>query len=175
VSGIVRKVDHIAIAVRSLRDALRLFADVLGGELIGGGDNPQLRVRAVQLRYPGGMRVELLEPLDPGSYLQAYLDRHGEGFHHLTCYVDDVAAAAEQVTAAGFDVVDTVVGSPSWDETFLRPSSAFGTLIQLARPVVPWTEPLQGLTLDDILAGRVGVLANRVWHKETGETLLPGG
>lgn len=171
--GVIRKLDHVAIAVRSLPAAVRLFHEVLGGEFIGGGDNPQLRVRAVHLRFPPDMRVELLSPLGPDSYLHRYLDGHGEGFHHMTFYADEVQAAVDHVTANGFEVVDTVVGSPTWDETFLRPSTSFGALIQLARPVIPWTEPLEGVTVDDVLAGHIGVLANHAWLHASGETLLP--
>lgn len=170
----IDRFDHVAIAVRDLPRAVALFADVLGFEFIGGGDNPELEVRAIQLRAgDGGVKVELLTPTTPTSYLAAYLERRGEGFHHVTMYVDDVTAAADDLEAAGFGTVDTTTARDSWHETFIRPSSASGALVQLAKPAVPWTGPLQGVTADDILAGRVQVLANVVTWKATGEVILP--
>lgn len=166
--------DHVALAVADLPRAVRLFRDVLGFEFVGGGDNPELGVRAIQLRLPGSVKVELLAPLGPDSYLAAYLDDRGEGMHHVAMYVDDVAATADGLAEAGYGVVDTRTDRDSWHETFLRPSAAFGTLVQLARPAVPWTAPLEGVTAEDVLAGRVQVLANVVTWKDSGEQVLPG-
>ena len=171
--SITDKLDHVAIAVEDLPRAVRLFRDLLGFEFVGGGDNPELKVRAMQLRLPPGVKVELLTPTTEDSYLRAYLDRHGEGFHHVTMYTGDVEAAASALEEAGFGTVDTTTARDSWHETFLRPATAFGALVQLSRPAVPWDRPLQGVTAEDILAGRVQVLANVVTWKDTGEEIQP--
>ena len=126
------KLDHVSLAVRSVSDACRLFIGVLGADFVGGGDNPNLDVRAVQLVLPPGAKIELLEPLSDESYLARYLDKHGEGIHHITIYVDDVAAAVEALEEAGYALVDTATDAPTWKETFLRPASSFGALIQVA-------------------------------------------
>jgi methylmalonyl-CoA/ethylmalonyl-CoA epimerase len=169
----LKKLDHVCLAVRSIADACRLFVDVLGAEFIGGGDNPELGVRAVQLRLPPGSKVELLEPLDPDGFLARYLDANGEGFHHMTAYVDDIPAAVDALTKAGYEVVDTRVDRASWHETFLRPSSAFGALIQLAHPESAWESPIEGIDLQDVLAGKVRVIGNVVSRMDTGEILHP--
>lgn len=169
----VTKFDHVAIAVEDLPRAVRLFRDVLGFQFVGGGDNPELEVRAVQLRLPPDVKVELITPTTEDSYLRRYLDRRGEGFHHVTLYTDDVAATAAGLAAAGFGTVDTTTERDSWHETFVRPSSASGALVQLAKPAIPWTEPLHGVTAEDVLAGRVQVLANVVTWKDSGEVILP--
>jgi methylmalonyl-CoA/ethylmalonyl-CoA epimerase len=173
--SLVTKFDHVAIAVEDLARAVRLFQDVLGFEFVGGGDNPELKVRAIQLRLSPGVKVELLTPTTEDSYLRAYLDRHGEGFHHITLYTDDVEATAAALDGGGFPTVDTATERDSWHETFLRPATAFGALVQVSRPAVPWSEPLVGVTVDDILAGRVEVLANTVRWKDTREVILPAG
>jgi len=167
----VEKIDHVAVAVRSVADASRLFIDQFGGEFIGGGDNSDLGVRAVQIRYEPGAKVELLAPLSEKSYLSRYLDRYGEGLHHMTFYADDVAAAAKEFVDAGFAVVDTSLESEHWHETFLRPSSAFGVLIQVAWARERWDRPFVGLTLEDVLQGRVEVLKNVLTWKSTGRVL----
>jgi methylmalonyl-CoA/ethylmalonyl-CoA epimerase len=157
VEGLVRRFDHVAVAVRDLGAASRLFLDLLGGELIAGGDDDSIGLRTMQVKFPPGVKVELLTPLDESSYLQGYLDKHGEGFHHMTCMVDDVEVAADRLEEAGFGTVDTRTGNDFWNETFIRPSSAFGTLVQLATSPLEWTEPIMpaGATVDDILAGRI--------------------
>lgn len=156
-AGIVERVDHVALAVDDLAGAIRLYHDVLGGQLIAGGDDEGLRIRTVQLRFPPGVKIELLSPLDETSYLAGYLAKHGPGFHHLTCFVRSVPEAVDRLTEAGFEVVDTDLGSkPGWRETFVRPSSGFGALVQLAESDLEWSQPLlPDATVDDVLAGRV--------------------
>ena len=166
-------VDHVCLAVRDARRACDLFIDVMGGTFVGGGDNPRLGVRAVQIKL-GKMKVELLEPLDPGGYLSRFIDRHGEGFHHLTLYTDDVVAADRQVRDAGFETVDLHTDNSTWKETFTRPSSTLGALIQISTPSDPWPDEMPGVRLDDVLDGRVQVLDNVVTWKQSGEPIWPG-
>jgi methylmalonyl-CoA/ethylmalonyl-CoA epimerase len=160
-AALVQRFDHVAVAVWDLAEAVPLYRDLLGGELISGGDDDRLHIRTLQLRYPPGVKVELMQPLREDSYLAAYLRRHGPGFHHMTCFVADVAEAAQRLTAAGFETVDTATGNPWWRETFVRPSSGFGTLIQLAATDLEWTRPVvpEGATVEDVLAGRL------VWER----------
>jgi methylmalonyl-CoA/ethylmalonyl-CoA epimerase len=124
------QLDHVAVAVRSIKAALPLFRDVLGGEYVMGDDERGIW-RWVQFRYPGGGKVELLEPLGEG-FLADFLERYGEGLHHMTFKTDDIRAAIAQVESQGYEVVDVSLDNPEWREAFLRPSRAHGTLIQLA-------------------------------------------
>jgi methylmalonyl-CoA/ethylmalonyl-CoA epimerase len=123
--------DHVAVAVRSIKPALSLYRDALGGEYLMGGDGGETW-RWLQVRYPGGGKVELLEPRGEG-FLSRFLERHGEGLHHVTFKTDDIDAAIEKVRAAGFELVDVNVENPHWKEAFVRPSNAHGTLVQIAQ------------------------------------------
>jgi methylmalonyl-CoA/ethylmalonyl-CoA epimerase len=120
--------DHVAVAVHSIRDAVRLYRDALGGQYLMGGD--QDTWRWVQFRYPGGGKVELLEPRSEG-FLSRFLERHGEGLHHMTFKCDDIEAAIEHVRAQGYELVDVNLEGRYWKEAFLRPAGAHGTLVQL--------------------------------------------
>jgi len=151
----VRRLDHVAIAVEDLEPAIRLFQGVFGAEFVHGGDDDGLGVRTVQLRLPPGTKIELMTALTSDSYLRAYLDKRGPGFHHATLLVGDVEQAIEELTDNGFEVVDTNLAAPKWRETYIRPSSGFGTLIQVADTTKAWTEPTTAYTLEDVLAGRV--------------------
>ena len=124
------QLDHVAVAVRSIKSALPLYRDALGGEYLMGGDADG-RWRWVQLRFPGG-KVELLEPLGEG-FLARFLERHGEGLHHITFKTDDIQEAIGELERRGYELVDVNLDNPAWMEAFLRPSIAHGTLIQIAQ------------------------------------------
>src|SRR5918998_5167864 len=112
------ELDHVAVAVHSIRDALRLYRDVLGGEYLMGGD--QDTWRWVQVRFPEGGKVELLEPLGEG-FLSRFLERRGEGLHHVTFKTDDIQAAIAQVESQGYELVGARLDDPSWRGALLRP------------------------------------------------------
>jgi methylmalonyl-CoA/ethylmalonyl-CoA epimerase len=125
------QLDHVAVALRSIRSALPLYRDALGGQYLMGGDAGGTW-RWIQLRYPGGGKVELLEPLGDG-FLSRFLDRYGEGLHHMTFKTDDIRRAIDELQGAGYELVDVELEDPNWKEAFLRPSRAHGTLIQIAQ------------------------------------------
>jgi methylmalonyl-CoA/ethylmalonyl-CoA epimerase len=117
--------------VHSVKDALPLFRDALGGEYLMGGDSENGTWRWIQFRYEGGGKVELLEPLGEG-FLSRFLERHGEGLHHMTFKTDDIKGAIAELEERGYELVDVDLDGEHWKEAFLRPSKAHGTLIQVA-------------------------------------------
>jgi methylmalonyl-CoA/ethylmalonyl-CoA epimerase len=144
--------DHVAVALRSIKSALPLYRDALGGEYLMGGDADG-SWRWVQLRFPGGGKVELLEPLAEG-FLTRFLDRYGEGLHHITFKTDDIESAIAEVERQGYELVDVNLENPSWREAFLRPSKAHGTLVQIAQSALPdeqVKEFLQPQNLEELL------------------------
>jgi catechol 2,3-dioxygenase-like lactoylglutathione lyase family enzyme len=128
------RLHHVAVALRAIEPALRLYRDALGGRDLGGGEESGTGDGGWvwrQVGFPGGGRVELLEPRGPG-FLNRFLDSHGEGLHHLTFRTDDIRAAIDDVRRSGYELVDVDLNDPDWREAFLRPSGAHGTLIQVA-------------------------------------------
>lgn len=123
------ELDHVAVAVHSITDALRLYRDALGGEYLMGGDVDSWRW--LQVRFPNGGKVELLEPLGDG-FLSRFLEKRGEGLHHITFKTDDIGRAIEHVRSLGYELVDVNLDDEHWKEAFLRPSGAHGTLVQIA-------------------------------------------
>jgi methylmalonyl-CoA/ethylmalonyl-CoA epimerase len=148
----VDRFDHIAIAVRDLARAAELYGDLLGGTIVRGGDDLELGIRTLQFKLPPGVKVELLTPIGD-SYLARYLDKHGEGFHHATIFVDDIATAAEEMQARGFEIIDYDDSMPTWQEAFVRPTSGFGALLQLVTSTSEWGQPIDGLTVESVMAG----------------------
>lgn len=137
------QIDHVAIAVNDIKPALKLFRDGLGGEFLQGGEEAGGEWRWFQMRYPGGGKIELLEPLKEG-FLTRFLERRGEGMHHITFKTDDLKAAVEHVSALGYELVDVDLESQGWKEAFFRPKGAHGTLIQLAETTFEDPEPGKG-------------------------------
>lgn len=148
----VEKVDHVAIAVRSLDAACRLFIDTLGGVFVSGGDSSTRPIRTVQLLL-AGTKIELVQSVAPDTYVDRFIEKHGEGFHHMTILVDDIHAAVARLEADGYETVDLDDSTPAWSEAYVRPRSAFGTLIQLAQTDQGWDGPYPGVTLAAALAG----------------------
>jgi len=124
--------DHTAIAVRSIASALPLYRDLLGGRPNGFERQSGRGFAWLTLRYPNGAQVELLEPTGPG-FLQSFLDKYGEGPHHMTFIVADVRQSVERAKAAGLRLVDEDYRDARWQEAYISPRSAFGTIIQLAQ------------------------------------------
>lgn len=149
----IRRLDHVGIAVRDLQEACRLYVDVLGGRFVLGADNDDAGMRVVQLSL-GGSKVELLSPLRDDSLLAASIARRGEGLHHVTFVVDDVLHTVDELATRGVATVGTDVGTPAWCETFVRPEEAGGALLQLVSTDRDWSEPVDGITLDDVLGGQ---------------------
>lgn len=147
--------DHLAIAVRSLDAALAMYHRAWGSTFVIGGDHRGLGIRTVQLALPTGSKIELLTPLDDSSPLHAHLERHGEGPHHVTMIVDSLPDAIEAHRETGGEVVGIHLESGNWQEAFVLPGSGPGILVQLAESPYRWDVPVAGLTLDDVLDGKV--------------------
>jgi methylmalonyl-CoA/ethylmalonyl-CoA epimerase len=125
------RLDHVAVALHSIKPAVGLYRDGLGGEYLMGGDERGVW-RWIQFRYPGGGKVELLEPIGDG-FLSDFLDKRGEGLHHMTFKTDDIRGAIDHLRGRGYELVDVNIENPHWKEAFLRPSKSHGTLIQIAQ------------------------------------------
>ena len=97
---LLRRLDHVAVLVRSTEDALRFYEQRLGPPV---HSTEEIDAPHVRLTYldAGNSYVQLVEPLDPESPLGAWLDEHGEGLHHICFGVDDVPAAVSGLSDDG--------------------------------------------------------------------------
>ncbi|HVL33876.1 MAG TPA: VOC family protein [Actinomycetota bacterium] len=125
-------VDHVAIAVRDLRSSMPFYTDVLGASFLFAGDNPSQGFRWCQFRFPGGGKFELVTPLGDG-FVQRFLDRRGEGVHHVTLKVPDIVRALDHLEREGTPVFNVSIDDPEWREAFIHPKDAKGTLIQIVQ------------------------------------------
>ncbi len=132
----MRKVtlDHIGIAVASIRSDLRLYR-TLGVELEGVEEVPEQGVRVAFLPV-GEPRIELLEPLGGDSPIARHLERRGPGLHHICLRVDDIRRAMAALAAAGYRLLseEPRPGAHGALVCFVHPRSAGGVLIELSQP-----------------------------------------
>jgi catechol 2,3-dioxygenase-like lactoylglutathione lyase family enzyme len=111
-----------------------------------------------------GMKLELLEPwdVDRNDFLERFLTRHGDGPHHLTFKVDDLAATLERVDDAGLHPVSVDLSDPMWREAFLQPRDAQGTVVQLAES----SSPLKSALAEYAAVVETGATGEPVWWSE---------
>jgi methylmalonyl-CoA/ethylmalonyl-CoA epimerase len=147
------RLDHVGIVVRDLRAAAVLWGDLLGGEIVAGGVHGGLGVRTLHYAYAGGGKVELLAPVGAGGPIAAYLADRGEGMHHLTFVVADLDGTVGALERHALRVVDASSTPDGWREAYVSPRSAQGCVVQLVAGEAG-LEPVDGVTLDDVLAGR---------------------
>ena len=127
----IKRLDHVAWAVRKLEDALPLLTELMGMTVEGRFEDTEVGFRGVGLRVPGGTgHFELLEPLGEDSYLHRFLNERGPGLHHVTFEVEDTDRAAQAIRDYGIEPMGGVRRSHGWAETFIHPKDSGGVLFQ---------------------------------------------
>ena len=124
------KIDHLGIAVRSLDDALRFYQQL--GFTAGLRETVPLEKVKVAMLPAGGPRIELLEATEPDSVIGKFIEKRGEGLHHVAVNVPDLNAAVERLKAGGARLLnDPRPGAGGHLYVFIHPSSAGGVLLEL--------------------------------------------
>ena len=129
--AMIEKVDHIAIVVRSIEEALQVYEGALGFELTEVKEMPEQAVRIAFLPV-GESEIELVEPLTADSGVARFLEKRGEGLHHICFEVDDIEVALQDLAAQGVRLIDRQPRRGAHGRVaFLHPKSAHGVLIEL--------------------------------------------
>ncbi len=125
-------IDHIGIAVRSIDDALGFYQDTLGIEPSHRTIVEHEKVEAAVIPV-GNCRIELLQPVSQDSVIARFLNRKGEGMHHIAMEVDDLDASAKAVHQAGRRLVNDKIqiGAEGYRYVFVHPADTGGVLLEL--------------------------------------------
>ena len=128
----IDRIHHIGIAVRDLDRALEFYRDVLGLHVHALDTVEDQGVRAALLTI-GESEIELLEPLNAEANMAKFIERKGEGLHHICFYTPDVDGDLEAVKARGVQVIDEK-SRPGLAGMicFLHPKSSRGVLVEMA-------------------------------------------
>lgn len=130
------RIEHIGIAVKDLQTANELYTTLLG--------QPPYKEEAVASEHvttsffqTGESKVELLEATHPDSAIAKFIEKRGEGIHHVAFRVDDIHAEMERLRAEGFRLLNEEPkrGADNMWVCFVHPKSANGVLVELCQPV----------------------------------------
>jgi methylmalonyl-CoA/ethylmalonyl-CoA epimerase len=125
------KIHHVALVVRSIEDAQRLWRDLLGLNLEAVMDIPQDKVRIAFLRV-GESKVELVEPTDDTTGVARFLASKGEGFHHVCFEVANLAETLLRLEIDGLELIDSAPRrGAEGPVAFIHPRSCHGVLVEL--------------------------------------------
>jgi methylmalonyl-CoA epimerase len=129
----MHKLDHLGIAVKSVAQA-RKFYEQLGLAVVAEEIVEGEKVRTAMIPV-GETRVELLEPTAADSPISRFLEKRGEGLHHIAIHVDDLSATFEKLKAQGVRMIsdEIKVGAGGHYYVFIHPASAGGVLVELCQ------------------------------------------
>src|SRR5579871_5424413 len=127
----VNRIDHLGIAVKSLDEALVFYRDQLGLE-VSLRETVELEMVNVAMLPLGEPRIELLEPTAADSVIGKFLEKRGEGLHHVAIRVPDLNASVERLKASGARLLNEPrAGAGGHLYVFVHPSSTGGVLLEL--------------------------------------------
>lgn len=132
----MHKIEHIGIAVKSLENSIPLFEKLLNASCYKTEKVDSEKVNTAFFRM-GDSKIELLESLDPGGVIAKYLDKKGEGVHHIAFAVEDIKAEMGRLKKQGFQLLseEPKVGADNKLVCFLHPKNTNGVLIELCQEI----------------------------------------
>jgi methylmalonyl-CoA epimerase len=128
----IRKIDHIGIAVGNLDEALKLYRDVLGLKVEHIEDFEGMKIAFIPI---GDTEFELLQPTDPEGALAKFMEKRGEGVQHIALQVDDVKKSLEELKGKGLQALDKEPrpGAGGASIAFFHPKSTKGVLLEICQ------------------------------------------
>lgn len=133
------RIDHVGIACRDLEEKIAFYEATFGLSVVSTEVNEEQGIREAMLQVSdgpaGASYIQLLEPLRPDSPVGRFIERRGEGVHHVGYGVSDITAALESIGASGVRLIDARPrhGSMGASIAFLHPSSVGGVLTELVQ------------------------------------------
>ncbi len=132
----MNKIEHIGIAVKNIQEANLVFEKLLG---VAAYKEEAVGAEFVKTSFfkVGDNKIELLEATDPESAIAKFLDRKGEGIHHIAFDVDDILSEMERLKGAGFILLNDVPirGADNKMVCFVHPKDTHGVLIELCQHI----------------------------------------
>ncbi|MBL7770969.1 MAG: methylmalonyl-CoA epimerase [Flavipsychrobacter sp.] len=132
----MHKIEHIGIAVKSLESSIPLYEALLNTPCYKTEEVITEKVRTAFFAV-GESKIELLESTDPQGVIARYIDKKGEGMHHIAFAVEDIYAEMDRLRAAGFELLnpEPKPGADNKLVCFLHPKGTTGVLVELCMEV----------------------------------------
>lgn len=124
-------IEHIGIAVTDLENAIKFYENILGVKCYNIEEVPDQKVRTAFFKI-GQTKIELLQSTDPEGPVGKFIEKKGEGIHHLAFAVDNIEEHLSDAEKKGIKLIDSVPrkGAEGLDIAFLHPKSTSGVLIE---------------------------------------------
>lgn len=131
----IRNIDHLGIAVRSLDETVPYYENALGLRCEHREEVPSQKVRTAFF-HCGEVHIELLEPTADDSPIAKFLEKNGEGIHHIAFATDDIGGQLQQAAGAGVRLIheQPIEGAANKLVAFLHPKSTHGVLTEFCAP-----------------------------------------
>ncbi len=128
----ISHIEHIGIAVKNLDESIKLYEDILGLKCYGIEEVKDQKVRTAFFKI-GQTKLELLEPTDIDSPVNKFIEKRGEGLHHIALNVNNVNSALNELANKGITLIDKKArdGAEGLQIGFVHPKSAKGVLLEL--------------------------------------------
>ena len=131
----IKNLNHVAIAVKNLEEALSVWENVFGLKPSRIEEVPDQGVKAALIPV-GQCEIELLEPIDPNGGVAKFIERKGEGIHHICIEVDNTDEELKSLADKGVELIDKVGRKGLAGRVgFLHPRATGGVLVELAQEV----------------------------------------
>jgi len=128
----IKKIEHIGVAVKNIEKSVHVFRDQLGIPMERMYESDAIKTKIAFFPL-GESTIELVEPMDPSSPVAKFIEKRGEGIHHLCLGVENVAAALREFEAKGIELLNKEPRKTADGRViaFLNPKSTNGVLIEL--------------------------------------------
>jgi len=132
--NMIKKIEHLGIAVTSIEESLKIYESLLGVDCykVEVVESEFVKTAFIQV---GESKIELLEATDPDSSIAKFLQKRGQGFHHVAFDVDDIDDEINRLKSSGFDLINHSPkdGADNKLIAFLHPKSTNGLLVELCQ------------------------------------------
>jgi len=128
----IKKIDHIGVAVKDLNEAMRFYREKLGLEIEGIEEVKEQKVKFAFIPL-GESKIELLQSTDPNGPIAKFIEKKGEGIHHIALEVDRIEETLQKLKKRGVQLIDEKprIGAHGMKIVFLHPRGTKGVLMEL--------------------------------------------
>ena len=127
----IKRIDHIGIAVNNLEESISIYKDILGLEFKGTEEIKQQKIIVASFLV-GDVKVELVQPTHPDSTMRKFIDKKGEGMHHIAFLVDNIDESLKELSEKGVNLIDEKarIGADGARIAFIHPKDINRVLVE---------------------------------------------
>jgi len=128
----IKQIDHIGIAVKDLKEAMSIYRDILGLKFIGTEKIEEQNIIHSTF-LAGRVKIELVQPIHPESTVGKFIEKRGEGIHHIAFRVENIEESLKELSKKGVNLIDKKarIGADGAKIAFIHPKDMKGVLLEL--------------------------------------------